>query len=210
MAVGFETWLAFAAVTAAVVVVPGPTALLVIGQGLANGRRSVVPTTAGVVLGDLTAMIGVAVGVGTVIAASAAAYTALQWAGAAYLVYLGARLWRAAPVDLAAAERTDRQSAAAMVGRAYVVTALNPKTLLFFAAFLPQFIVADSPALPQVVVLGGTFLVLGGINAAAYGFLADRLGGVLARRNWRQVGQRAGAVVLIAAGAMAAILGDPV
>src|SRR5689334_22740796 len=97
-----ENWAAFALASLALLLIPGPTILLVIGQSLGAGRRNALPLVAGVAAGDLTAMTLSLAGLGAVLAASALLFTMLKWAGAAYLVWLGIRLWRA-PVGTAAA-----------------------------------------------------------------------------------------------------------
>ena len=93
-----DHWLAFAAASAVLLAIPGPTVLLVISYALGHGRRPAAAIVAGVALGDLTAMTASVLGLGAVLAASAAIFTALRWIGGAYLVYLGIRLWRA-PVE---------------------------------------------------------------------------------------------------------------
>ncbi|MDR3376184.1 MAG: LysE family transporter, partial [Ancalomicrobiaceae bacterium] len=89
----FETWLAFAATSAVVVVIPGPTVLLVASYALGRGWRVALPMAIGVVMGDFTAMTLSMLGLGALLAASATVFTALKWLGAAYLVYLGVKLW---------------------------------------------------------------------------------------------------------------------
>ena len=88
-------WLAFVAAAITMLVIPGPTIMLVIGQSLGGGARNALPLAAGVALGDLTAMTLSLAGLGALLAASATAFTALKWAGAAFLLYLGVKLWRA-------------------------------------------------------------------------------------------------------------------
>src|SRR3712207_6098413 len=118
-----ESWTAFALASLALLAVPGPTILLVVGQSLgAGGRRGALPRVAGVALGDLTAMTLSLAGLGAVLAASAILFTLLKWAGAAYLVWLGLRLWRA-PVM---AEAAPPLPAGRAMRDAWLVTALNP------------------------------------------------------------------------------------
>ena len=88
-------WLAFVAAAVVMLIIPGPTILLVIGQSLGGGARNALPLVAGVALGDLTAMTLSLAGMGALLAASATAFTVVKWAGAAYLVWLGVRMWRA-------------------------------------------------------------------------------------------------------------------
>src|ERR1041385_1238057 len=135
----FEAWAAFAAATAVLLVIPGPTVLLVVSYALGQGWRTALPTAIGVPLGDFTAMTLSMLGVGALLAASATVFTVLKWIGAAYLVWLGVKLWRAGG-SLNAEPRTDAASALRMLGHAWFVTALNPKSITFFVAFLPQFL----------------------------------------------------------------------
>jgi len=200
----FDHWLAFAAASAVLVAIPGPTVLLVVSYALAQGRRSAWATVAGVALGDFTAMTASMLGLGVLLAASAAAFTVLRWIGALYLVYLGIRLWRA-PVSAegmatAAVEtRVDR-----MFFHAYAVTALNPKSIVFFVAFLPQFLDAAVPVLPQMAVFEATFLVLASLNAFAYALMASAARRAIRRPAVQRAVNRIGGSLLIGAGALTA------
>lgn len=192
-----DLWLAFLAASAVVVVIPGPTVLLVLGQALGGGPRGALPLVAGVALGDLVAMSLSLAGLGAILAASATLFTALKWAGAAYLVWLGVRLWRA-PVE------GEADAAPAPPRRAFrdsfVVTALNPKSLAFFVAFVPQFLDASRPFLPQAAALVATYVALGAANAGMYALLAGRLAGAARRPSVRRALNRLGGTFLIGAG----------
>lgn len=192
----FETWIAFALAAATMLAIPGPTILLVVGQSLGAGRRNALPLVAGVAFGDLTAMTLSLAGLGALLATSATAFTALKWAGAAYLVWLGVRLWHA-PVEAAAAPAPTAQRA---LRQAYVVTALNPKGIAFFVAFVPQFLDPALPFLPQAALLVATFVALGALNAALYALLAGRVSGAVARPAARRRLNRVGGSVLVGAG----------
>jgi len=194
-------WLAFVAAALAMLVIPGPTILLVIGQSLGGRARNALPLAAGVALGDLTAITLSLAGMGALLAASATAFTALKWVGAAYLVWLGVKMWRA-PVDEAAAPPLPPRRA---MRQAYVVTALNPKGIVFFVAFVPQFLDPARPFLPQACILVATFVVLGAANAAAYALLASRLSGAVRRPGLRRALNRAGGAVLVGAGLAVAL-----
>lgn len=168
-----ETWAAFAAASAVLLVIPGPTVLLVVSYALGQGWRSAVPMAIGVALGDFAAMTASLAGVGALLLASAELFTAVKWLGAAYLIYLGIRLFRAGG-RLEASPRTTPASAAHMLGHAFLVTALNPKSLTFFVAFLPQFLDHGAPLLPQMAIFCVTFLVLAFANAFGYALAAAR------------------------------------
>jgi threonine/homoserine/homoserine lactone efflux protein len=195
----FETWAAFAAASSVLLVIPGPTVLLVVSYALGQGWRTALPMAVGVALGDFTAMTLSMLGLGALLAASATLFTVLKWVGAAYLVYLGVKLWRAGGT-LDAAPRTDRISAARMLGHAWLVTALNPKSITFFVAFLPAFLDPKADFLTQMLVFETTFLVLAFANAFGYALVASR-----ARRlasNPRAIGvvNKVGGGLLVGAG----------
>jgi threonine/homoserine/homoserine lactone efflux protein len=169
----FETWAAFAAASSVLLVIPGPTVLLVVSYALGQGWRTALPMAVGVALGDFTAMTLSMLGLGALLATSATLFTVLKWVGAAYLVYLGIKLWRAGGT-LDAQPRTDAVSAAKMLGHAWLVTALNPKSITFFVAFLPAFIDPTADFLTQMLVFETTFLVLAFANAFGYALVASR------------------------------------
>ncbi|MFO1039870.1 MAG: LysE family translocator [Geminicoccaceae bacterium] len=199
----FEHWLAFAAASAVLLAIPGPTIVLVISYAIAHGRKAAAAIVAGVALGDLTAMTASMLGLGAVLATSAEIFTVLRWIGGAYLIYLGIKLWRA-PVQGAQGGEVETADPRRMFAHAYAVTALNPKSIIFFVAFVPQFIVASQSFWPQVVVLEATFVTLAAINAALYAVLA-----ATARQRMRdpfvqRVVNRTGGTLLIGAGALAA------
>jgi threonine/homoserine/homoserine lactone efflux protein len=195
----FETWVAFAAASSVLLVIPGPTVLLVVSYALGQGWRTALPMSVGVALGDFTAMTLSMLGLGALLATSATLFTVLKWVGAAYLVYLGIKLWRAGGT-LDAAPRTDAVSAAKMLGHAWLVTALNPKSITFFVAFLPAFLDPKADFLTQMLVFETTFLVLAFANAFGYALVAAR-----ARRlasNPRAIGivNKVGGGLLVSAG----------
>ncbi|MGE0420863.1 MAG: LysE family translocator [Reyranellaceae bacterium] len=201
----FELWLAFCAAASLVLIIPGPTVALVIGYALGEGRRAALAIVAGVALGDLTAMTLSLLGVGALLAASAELFAVLKWVGAAYLVYLGIKLWRA-PVGAEAEAAIERRPAWTMMAHAYAVTALNPKSILFFVAFVPQFMDAATPVTPQAALLVVTFVTLATINAGLYALLAGRARFVIRRPAVRRAVNRVGGGVLIGAGVMTAMI----
>jgi threonine/homoserine/homoserine lactone efflux protein len=196
----FESWAAFTAASAVLLIIPGPTVLLVVSYALGQGWRTVLPMTVGVALGDFTAMTLSMLGLGALLATSATLFTVLKWVSAAYLVYLGIRLWRAGGT-LDAAPRTDAVSAARMLGHAWLVTALNPKSITFFVAFLPAFLDPEADFLTQMVVFETTFLVLAFANAFGYALVAARARGLVANPRAIGVVNKVGGGLLIGAGA---------
>jgi len=194
-----ELWLAFVGATTLLLIIPGPTVLLVVSYALGQGLRAALPMAIGVALGDFTAMTLSLLGVGALLAASASLFTVLKWAGAAYLIWLGIKLWRAGGT-LDVAPRHDRSSAIRMISHSWLVTALNPKSITFFVAFLPQFLDPAGNFWTQVLVFEATFLVLAFTNAMTYAVLASRARSLVSSRWAITAFNRTGGGLLIGAG----------
>ena len=202
----FETWLAFAAASTIMLAIPGPTILLVVSYAIGHGRRAAIPTVAGVALGDFVAMTASMLGLGALLATSAELFTVLRWVGAAYLIYLGVKLWRA-PLTLPGAnDVADRPLASTrhMLWHAFAVTALNPKSIVFFVAFLPLFITPGLPLWPQMLILEVTFLTLAVLNAAIYAAAATAARSAIRSVRVQRAINRTGGGLLIGAGVVAA------
>lgn len=166
------TWLAFVAASALLLVIPGPTILTVIGYSMAHGPRARVPLVAAVALGDSTALALSLLGLGALLAASAFWFTVVKWTGGLYLLFLGLKMLRAgtaAAVPPAVAAPGPRWR---LFANTYLVTALNPKGLVFFVAFLPQFLTPGAGAGRQLWILGTTFVALAVLNATLYAAFA--------------------------------------
>jgi len=201
----FEHWIAFVAASAILLAIPGPTILLVISYALSHGRKSATATVAGVALGDFTAMTASMLGLGALLAASAALFTVLKWVGAAYLIYLGIKLWRAPVADPGETKDTEpaRERPLRIFLHTYVVTVLNPKSIVFFVAFLPQFLDLTRPIATQMVIFETTFLVLATLNAAAYGLMASMARQTIRKPAVQRAVNRTGGSLMIGAGLLA-------
>ena len=212
------TLLAFVLASLVLLAIPGPTVVMVVGQALAHGRKVALASVLGVGLGDLVAATASIGGVGALLAASAEGFMVLKWAGAAYLVFMGVKLWRHPPRPADAADVADPDTAAmappqgrpAVVFRdAFLVTVFNPKGLVFFAAFVPQFIDAGRPYLPQASVFVLTFVLLGLLNAALYARLASSARGLLRKPSALVAAGRFGGACLVGAGLASALMRRP-
>ena len=154
--------LAFGITAFVVIVIPGPSVLFVVGRALACGRRVAVWTVVGNALGEYVQVIAVAVGVGALAEQSVAVFTALKLVGGAYLIYLGVKTFRerrslAAALAAPAALRSDRR--AFLEG--WTVGVTNPKTVVFLAAILPQFVDRAAGNVPmQILLLGAVFAAI--------------------------------------------------
>ena len=200
------TWIAFALASAALLAIPGPTILLVMSYALSQGRRVAVASALGVAVGDLVAMTTSLAGLGALVLASATLFTALKWVGAAYLIWMGVRLWRSAgEASMGGLTEGRAATSRAIFGHAAVVTALNPKSIAFFIAFVPQFVEPARPLGPQFAILVGTFVGLATVNALLYALLAARMRAGLRRPATLRWITRLGGGALVAMGAATAL-----
>lgn len=199
-----ELWFAFSLASIVLLVVPGPTVMLVVSYALGHGKRSAWATVPGVMLGDLTALTVSLAGAGAVLAASATLFTVLKYMGAAYLVWLGIKLWRAEPKLEMPQDAGSRKDARSMFWSAYIVTALNPKGIIFFIAFLPQFVSPAQPVVPQLVILGATFLALATTSVAVWATAAGEMRARFRKPGTLKLVNRFGGGFMICAGFLTA------
>lgn len=207
MPVSLEHYLAFIAASLILLVIPGPTIIMVISQALAHGRRVALASVAGVGLGDLIATSLSLAGAGVLLATSGTLFSVLKLIGAAYLIWIGFKMWRA-PVtipDVTVATNAPAVRAVTIFRDSFLVTALNPKGILFFVAFVPQFIDPARPYLPQAAIFVGTFTVLGILNAIAFALAADQARQAVRRPGVLRIATRAGGSLLMMAGLAAAL-----
>jgi threonine/homoserine/homoserine lactone efflux protein len=167
-----ELWLAFVAASAVLLIIPGPTILTVISYSMSHGRRANVPLIAAVALGDSTALVVSLLGLGALLATSAFWFTVVKWVGGLYLLYLGIRLMRAGITSTEMAAPAAPSSRWRLFANTYLVTALNPKGIVFFVAFLPQFISPAADVTRQMWVLAVTFVAMAALNATLYAVFA--------------------------------------
>lgn len=202
---GVDVWLAFTAASIVLLVIPGPTILLVISYALGQGWRTAMPMAVGVALGDFTAMTLSMLGVGALLATSALVFTAVKWIGAAYLIWLGVKLFRSG-TSLHAEAREADTSPLKMLGHAWLVTSLNPKSITFFVAFLPQFLNMHGNFWTQMLIFESTFLVLSFANAFTYAFAAHRARSMFKSARVLKAFNRTGGTLLIGAGVATATM----
>jgi threonine/homoserine/homoserine lactone efflux protein len=170
--VSIELWLAFVAASAVLLVIPGPTILTVISYSMAHGRRANVPLVGAVALGDSTALVVSLLGLGALLETSAFWFIVVKLAGGLYLLYLGIRLLRAGISSAVLATPSVPASRWRLFANTWLVTALNPKGIVFFVAFLPQFIDARASVAPQLWILAVTFVAMATFNATLYAVFA--------------------------------------
>ena len=204
-----ELWLAFVSASAVLLIIPGPTILTIIGYSMSHGRRANVPLVAAVVLGDSTAMAVSLVGLGALLANSAFWFTAVKLAGGLYLLYLGLKQLRAGLSQVKPTISEKPGSRWRLFANTYLVTTLNPKGIIFFVAFLPQFIRSDTSVTQQPWVLAVTFVALAALNATLYAVFAGAAGRILTSPRAQRRFNLAGGSLLSIAGVWALLAKRP-
>jgi len=172
--------LALAAAAFVIIVIPGPSVLFVISRGVTLGRKAGLATAVGNESGLAVQVAAVAAGVGAIVSRSIVVFTTIKLLGAVYLVYLGVQALRA-PAPETRAEASPPVRLQRIFRDGFLVALLNPKTAVFFAAFLPQFMDPALPAIPQGFLLGALFVGIAGITDTAYALTASTVAPVLAR-----------------------------
>ena len=208
MPVSPEHFAAFVLASIILLVIPGPTIIMVITQALAHGRKIAFASVLGVGLGDLLATSLSIAGAGALLATSASLFQVLKFVGAAYLIWIGYKMWRT-PVKIPDMSETDVPTASGRPGvifrDSFLITALNPKGILFFVAFVPQFIDSTLPYAPQAATYVLTFTALGILNATLFAFAADGARQTIRRPQVMKMAMRTGGSLLMMAGVAAAL-----
>lgn len=174
----FEMYLAFVAATTALVAIPGPNVALITANSIAHGRRMGLVTVAGTSTAMVPQLAFTVMGLTGVLTLAANLFEYLRWLGVAYLIYLAVQAWRAPPVDLTKIKPL-AESAWVVFRRGFVVSLTNPKTLLFYGAFFPQFVSSHDVGI-QLAILSATFLLIAATLDCGWALLAERLRGLLA------------------------------
>jgi len=192
-----DLYLAFILATTILMLIPGPNVALIVANSVAYGTRFGLMTVTGTSAAMVVQLLLTALGMSAVLGALAHWFEWIRWIGVAYLLYLGLRQWLAEPTDLTKT-RPQPKSFRAIFSRGFLVSLSNPKTLLFYGAFFPQFIAIDKNPLSQIVVLSLTFLALAVVLDGAWAVLSGRARGILAARG--RLRNRLSGGLLMAAG----------
>jgi homoserine/homoserine lactone efflux protein len=187
---------AFVAATVVLMLVPGPNVALIVANSLAFGARVGLVTVLGTILGMIVQLSVAAFGVTALVGALAQGFNTLRWLGVVYLLWLGVRDWRTPAGDLS---RVAPVSPRRIFIRGFLVSLTNPKPLVFYAAFLPQFLVADAPLNKQMAILSVTFVAIGFVVDSGWAFAGARARGLVAR--FGRARNRLTGAILVGAGA---------
>lgn len=189
-----QVYLAYVSACVALAILPGPIVTLVIANGLRYGARAALTNIAGAQLG-LVIIIGIiAVGLTTLMATMGYWFEWVRFAGAAYLVWLGIKVFRSSG-EMSSTEAPPPPRGGFFL-QGFLVLLSNPKVLVFFGAFIPQFVDMQQDHLPQVIVLGATFTVIAALTDGTYALLAGRAGKLLSARRVRLVSRISGGFMI--------------
>jgi homoserine/homoserine lactone efflux protein len=186
----------FVAATVLLMLVPGPNVALIVANSLAFGARVGLVTVFGTIVGMIVQLSVAALGVAALFGALAEGFNTLRWLGVVYLLWLGVRDWRTPAGDLS---RIAPVSPRRIFTRGFLVSLTNPKPLVFYAAFLPQFLVADAPLGRQMAILSVTFVAIGFLVDSGWAFAGARARGLVAR--FGRARNRLTGAILVGAGA---------
>jgi len=201
-----DTLLLYLVASVALAITPGPTMLLAMSNGIAGGMRAAAWGIGGASLGAAFLIAVVALGLGSLLAASEGLFNAIRAAGVAYLVWLGIKMWRSQPIDIRAAlaaSPADVLRPRTAFLRSLTVALSNPKTLLFFAAFLPQFVTSATPQLPQYLLLGAVFIGIDTCVMLGYAAAGTQAVRWLSRRSLRMINRGCAAGMWLLAATLA-------
>lgn len=202
-----EIWLTFVLTASIILVIPGPTIIYVVGQSLSHGRKASVPLTIGVISGDALCILLSLLGVSALLTLFSTSFLILKYLGAAYLIYLGLRMMRA-NIDVGHEQNISSYSSKSIFRDVFLVNALNPKGIMFYSAFMPQFVNPQGNVLYQFGVLATTFLLLALINVISYSLLASTAGNLFKSHNFVKGFNLTGGLCLICAGLYSATIGE--
>ena len=174
-------YLGFVLASVILILIPGPNVSLIVANAIASGTRYGLLTVAGTSSAIVVQLALTSLGLTATLGVLAGWFEWIRWIGVAYLLFLGIRHWRAAPVDLTRT-RPQPRSFQAIAIRGFLISLTNPKTLLFYGAFFPQFLTPDAPIAPQVALLSLTFFIIAAGLDCGWALAAGRVRGVLAIR----------------------------
>ncbi|MHB1018327.1 MAG: LysE family translocator [Coriobacteriia bacterium] len=198
---------AFVAASLLLCLTPGPVVTYIVARGVTQGRRAAIASVSGVAVGNALLAVAAALGLAAVLATSAAAFSLVKYAGAAYLVYLGVQtlIGGGSAASLEAQPGDGRR----VFRDALAVAVLNPKTALFFAAFVPQFVTPGPGAISVTIALSLAFVLMALVTDSIYALAAGTLAPVIARRGLPRAGRFIAAGTYIGLGVLAAISSRP-
>ena len=169
------TWLSFVATVLILAITPGPSVLLATANSMKYGKGKTLGTIAGDLTANLCQILLASIGLATIVVSSGELFQIIKWCGVAYLIYMGVTKILTKPHIELSSNRVESQSTAKLFMEGFLMSAANPKAIVFFAALFPLFLNEASPIVPQIGILAITFLVIDGLSLFIYAAFAERL-----------------------------------
>ena len=202
----FEIWLTFVITATVIIVIPGPTNIYIVGQSLNHGKKACIPLSAGVVTGDVLSISLSLLGVSALLVLCSTLFAVIKYCGAAYLIYLGIRMLLENSKIKPQKTHDVSYSSKAIFRDVFLVTSLNPKGILFYSAFMPQFVNPQQNMAIQFIILSITFMILALFNVVCYSLLADKVRDTFKSNAFMKTFNVTGGLGLIGAGLYSAII----
>lgn len=201
-----EVWVTFVFTATLILVIPGPTIVYVVGQSLTHGRKASVPLSVGVILGDAICITLSLLGLSVFLSIFSTAFIIVKYLGAAYLIYLGVKMLKSNSHLNNNQIESSKYNSKALLRDIFWVNALNPKGIIFYSAFMPQFVVTQHGIIFQFILLAITFLCLALINVTLYSLLASRASELFRSIKFTKAFNVTGGLSLICAGIYSATI----
>lgn len=201
-----EVWITFVITATLILVIPGPTIIYVVGQSLTHGRKASIPLSIGVILGDAICITLSLIGLGALLSFFSVAFLIVKYLGAAYLVYLGVKMLKTNSHLKTHQVEPSNFNSKALFRDVFWVNALNPKGIIFYSAFMPQFVSTQNSISSQFILLSVTFLCLALINFTFFSLLASRASELFKSIKFTKIFNMTGGLSLICAGIYSATI----
>ncbi len=201
-----EVWFTFVFTAAIILVIPGPTIIYIVGQSLIHGKKASIPLSVGVISGDALCILLSLLGLSALLALFSTAFLFIKYLGAAYLIYLGIKMIMSnlnIDTQQIKASTYDPKS---IFRDVFFVNTLNPKGIIFYSAFMPQFVNQQQNMFIQFIILSITFLLLALINVIGYSLLASKTNDLFKSQNFSRTFNFTGGLSLICAGLYSATI----
>ena len=169
------TWLSFVATVLILAITPGPSVLLATANSMKYGKGKTLGTIAGDLTANLCQILLASIGLATIVVSSGELFQIIKWCGVAYLIYMGVTKILTKPHIELSSNRVEGRSTAKLFMEGFLMSAANPKAIVFFAALFPLFLNEASPIVPQIGILAITFLIIDGLSLFIYAAFAERL-----------------------------------
>lgn len=204
----FEIWLTFVITASIIIVVPGPTNIYIVGQSLNHGKKASIPLSAGIVTGDVLCISLSLLGISALLSLCSTVFAIIKYCGSAYLIYLGIKMLIKNSKTKPHIALDASYSSKAIFIDVFFVNSLNPKGIIFYSAFMPQFVNPLQNIGIQFIILSITFILLALLNVVGYSLLADKVREYFKSNTFIKAFNVTGGLGLIGVGLYSAIIED--